>query len=161
MIEKACGHLVWWCRPPLCDACVAGRGQEAPHHHVDTTGRTISIISFGYFFVTSDGMYTRREWGQVSDQPERSFVKVLVVHDSLNKYIFAHVVDKKMKHSNIFSTAQMPLSTRSEQKDWKKSNLNALNLRCLLTLSQSFYRLYGFNWTKQSFQMRSVQKHLV
>ena len=78
-----------------CDACVAGRGQETPHRPVDPDRRNISVVSFDYFFVTSDGMYLRKDWDKIEDRENRSYLKVLVVQDSMHKNVFAHGIERK------------------------------------------------------------------
>ena len=91
--EHNIDHLPYraWCR-----SCVSGRGQEAPHGHVEQHRRTISVVSFDYFFVTKNGAYTKQEWNLLAeDQKDPDHLKVLVVKDYLNKFIFAHAVERK------------------------------------------------------------------
>ena len=80
-----------------CDHCVEGRGREMGHPAVDRSARAISTISFDYLFMNNKGEFVERKKGddEVDAETVKNGVKILVVKDSKNKAVFAHVVPSK------------------------------------------------------------------
>ena len=52
------------------------------------------MISFDYFFITSDGMHNRKEWDKIEDRESKAHLKILVVYDGMHKNISAHGVEQ-------------------------------------------------------------------
>ena len=80
--EGHCPYRSW------CEWCVSGRG--VGEHHKKGPKSTIPTIAFDYLVVTKKGIFAKN-----AVEESKVVLKILVVKDSMSRYIGAHVVSTK------------------------------------------------------------------
>ena len=75
-----------------CPECVAGFGREHKHISTKDRARWVPVISCDYLFMSTRGVFTRKEWSPAEGE---DCLKIIVVHDNISKALFAHAVPQK------------------------------------------------------------------
>ncbi len=83
-------HLPYRC---WCEHCVMGRGVGEQHRRGPDC--KLPVISFDYLLITKSGVFTKGEFTENELKDDDVLLKLLVVKDSMSKWIGAHVVSVK------------------------------------------------------------------
>lgn len=83
-----------------CEQCVMGRGTGEPHKRGPEG--SIPVIAFDYLIVTRSGVFAKQQ-----DAHGEVILKILVVKDSMSRYIGAHVVSVKGVGADRYATEKL------------------------------------------------------
>ena len=89
-----------------CKHCLEGRGREFGHENQrgDKDSRAMPVVSFDYAFISDRGeVKTLADFEQAGE----AAVKMLIIRDSRNKSVFAHIVPSKGVDEKGFSVAAL------------------------------------------------------